>query len=89
MDVNDSNVLWKLATGLLSVLLGVVGWGAVRVFNKLDKTEEELSKCVTREELAELMRDFRESNTSQHKLVSDTLIKLNERVDNIWEHLAK
>lgn len=76
------DLAWKIATGLLAGLSAVLGWLGMRTVDRVEK-------CVSREELASLIEAIKADNSQAHTNVAQALDKINERVDSIWEHLAK
>lgn len=76
------DLAWKIIAALASGIAMILGWLGKRTHDKVEQ-------CVTRDELAKAIDAFRSETVRAHERSTETLSKLTDRVDAIWEHLAK
>jgi hypothetical protein len=90
MDIqpNDPKT-WLSAT--VSALSVILGWLWVRIIRQHDAHGARIQKLerttITRAELAEYMSLTREERRQMHDENTETLRRIHERVDQLWERL--
>jgi hypothetical protein len=76
-------------SGAVSMLSLILGWLWVRIVNQHDKHSAKISaleqNCVTRAELASYMALTREERLAMHEENRETMQRIHERVDQLWE----
>lgn len=88
MDIQpDDSKTWL--SGAVSMLSLLLGWIWVRVIRQHDQHGAKIQKlertCVTRDELAKYMEANRQDRLLMHEENRETLDRIHERVDQLWE----
>jgi hypothetical protein len=76
--VNDTLDLWRVLQGVLSLLLTLLGFFAVRSLRRLDYLEK---KSVTRDEFDKEMEKIRTERVAMHEENKEYLTRIERKID--------
>lgn len=83
----------QLTEWLFRLLIGILAFMGIRIWNRQDKHEERMNtmamNCVTRNDLRETMKEWREDRQAMHKENKDALTDIKESVNDIRDTVGE
>lgn len=84
--------LKNIVTGLLTAVTGLFLWIGKREIHRIDKVnarvdqlDEKMDKFLTKDEFTNTISVWRDERREMHEENRNTLRRIHERVDSLWE----
>lgn len=81
-----SGEIQRALVWIIGILMAVLGFFVKRQIDRQDQLE---SRACTREELQKCISDMRDERAVMHEENRDSLDRIHERVDKIWERITR